>query len=166
MENNLQPQPEIIDDFSPLQDNVQQREYTKPNVQGVVDSSPIEEPTFNPPSFEDLEAQFSQQSVETSAPEPESANPYVNNLDSKDQKQASKALVEAVIDGYTGAISGDFWRFLAISGDFTRSHAMPRDASSCHAERRVRFSRYISYPVFVEKKFLRSSMSPARGWHI
>lgn len=101
MEDNLQPQPEIIDDFSPLQENVKQREYTKPKVQGVVDSAPIEEPTFAPPSFEDLEAQFAQQSVETSAPEPESANPYVNNLDSKDQKQASKALVEAVLDGYT-----------------------------------------------------------------
>lgn len=101
MEDNLQPQPEIIDDFSPLQENVKQREYTKPNVQGLVDSAPIEEPSFAPPSFEDLEAQFAQQSVETSAPEPESANPYVNNLDSKDQRQASKALVEAVLDGYT-----------------------------------------------------------------
>jgi len=101
MENNLQPQPEIIDDFNPLQANVTQREYTKPKLQGVVDSAPIEEPTFVPPSLEDLDAKFSQQSAEASVTEPESANPYVNNLDSKDQKQASKALVEAVLDGYT-----------------------------------------------------------------
>ena len=99
MEENFTPP--IIDDFNPLQENVQQREYTKPNVQGAMDATPIEEPVFTPPSFEELDARFSQQSEETSAPEPESANPYINNLDSKDQKNASKALVEAVLDGYT-----------------------------------------------------------------
>lgn len=92
---------EIIDDFNPLQENVQQREYTKPKVQGGMDASPIEEPIFTPPSFEELDAQFSQQKEKPISNEPDSANPYINNLDTKDQKNASKALVEAVLDGYT-----------------------------------------------------------------
>lgn len=103
MENDTNTIPDSpLEDFNPLQDNVQQREYTKPNVSGEIDATPIEEPVFAPPSFEELESKFSQQSEEaTPATEPESANPYVNNLDSKDQKNASKALVEAVLDGYT-----------------------------------------------------------------
>jgi len=96
-ESNIQ---DVLGDFSPLQENVKQREYTKPNVQGEIDATPIDEPTFTPPSFDDLEAQFSGGGQEAPT-EPDSANPYVNELDSKDQKTASKALVEAVLDGYT-----------------------------------------------------------------
>jgi hypothetical protein len=99
-------------DFNPLQENVIQREYTKPNVQ-VIDASPIEEPVFISPSFEELQSGL-ENNINPEQPsqgdgrtvwgqdgEPSSANPYTENLDKKDQKAASAALVEAVLDGYT-----------------------------------------------------------------
>ena len=81
--------------FSPLDDNVTQREYTKPNVK--IDSfTPIEEPTFAIPSFEELDNNFRQQLGEDDpsgsvddrkvwgrSEEVGSANPYVENLDKK-----------------------------------------------------------------------------------
>lgn len=99
--------------FSPLDDNVTQREYTKPNVK--IDSfTPIEEPTFAIPSFEELDNNFRQQLGEDDpsgsvddrkvwgrSEEVGSANPYVENLDKKEQKQASMAMVEAILDGYS-----------------------------------------------------------------
>lgn len=99
--------------FSPLDDNVTQREYTKPNVK--IDSfTPIEEPTFAIPSFEELDNNFRQQLGEDDpsgsvddrkvwgrSEEMGSANPYVENLDKKEQKQASMAMVEAILDGYS-----------------------------------------------------------------
>lgn len=95
----------LIDDFNPLQENVTQRDYTKPKVSGVnVDAAPIEEPVFTAPSFEELEAQMNGGSIGNDAPideGPDSANPYLENLDKKDVKNASSALVEAVLDGYS-----------------------------------------------------------------
>lgn len=96
--------PDFINDFSPLSESVKQREYTKPNLSyGDVDATPIDEPVFTPPSFEELESQFSQQSnAEQPSQEPMgSANPYMEQLDTKDQKNASKALVEAALDAYS-----------------------------------------------------------------
>jgi hypothetical protein len=99
-------------DFNPLQENVIQREYTKPNVQ-VVDTTPIEEPVFISPSFEELQSGL-ESNINPEQPsqgdgrtvwgqngESSSANPYTETLDKKDQKAASAALVEAVLDGYT-----------------------------------------------------------------
>ena len=105
MENTENVNAEIIDDFSPLtQDNVIQREYTKPNVDfSQVNSTPIEEPVFVAPSFEDIDAQWNSKNAEEAQiiEDKSSANPYTENLDKKDQRKASAALVEALLDGYT-----------------------------------------------------------------
>jgi hypothetical protein len=118
MDNNVgfNAEAEFENDFSPLQENVVQRDYTRPNVSGMVDSSPIEEAVVIPPTFEDLNNSFQQnlggaemeeqpsgdgRKVWGSDDESGSANPYTENLDKKDQKKASEALVEAVLDGYT-----------------------------------------------------------------
>lgn len=105
MENTENVNAEIIDDFSPLtQDNVIQREYTKPNVDfSQVNSTPIEEPVFVAPSFEDIDAQWNSKNAEDAQiiEDKSSANPYTENLDKKDQRKASAALVEALLDGYT-----------------------------------------------------------------
>lgn len=98
--------------FSPLDENVVQRDYTRPKVQ-IEDSAPIEEPQFAVPSFEELDNNFKSQlgeddpseSVDTREvwgreEEVSSANPYVENLDKKEQKRASQAMVDAVLDGY------------------------------------------------------------------
>jgi hypothetical protein len=101
--------------FSPLMESVNQKSYTRPNVE-VADATPIEEPVIIPPSFEQLESGFQASMNENEVPadnrtvwgadEPSStANPYVENLDKKDQKIASQAMVEAVLDGYSQVMS-------------------------------------------------------------
>lgn len=105
MENTENVNSEILDDFSPLtQENVIQRDYTKPNVDfSQVNSAPIEEPIFVAPSFEEMDADWNSKKVEDAQilDEKSSANPYTENLDKKDQRKASAALVEALLDGYT-----------------------------------------------------------------
>ena len=99
------------ENFSPLMENVTQKSYTRPNVE-VADATPIEEPVIIPPSFEQLDAGFQASMNENEVPaddrkvwggyEPvSSANPYVENLDKKDQRVASQAMVETVLDGYS-----------------------------------------------------------------
>ncbi len=105
MENTENVNSEIFEDFSPLtQDNVIQRDYTKPNVDySQVNASPIEEPIFTAPSFEDMDKHWNSKGVEEAQiiDEKASANPYTENLDKKDQRKASAALVEALLDGYS-----------------------------------------------------------------
>lgn len=100
-------------DYNPLQENVKQRPYTRPNVE-VVDATPIAEPIFTPPTFEELQSGFEAQNGGTQGAKIDdrqvwgqtdedmgSANPYVEQLDRKDQKVASSALADAVLDGYS-----------------------------------------------------------------
>lgn len=117
MDNNgFNADTEFENDFSPLNENVVQRDYTRPNVQGMVDGSPIEEAVVIPPTFDDLNQSFQSnlngaemeneqqgdgRKVWGTNEEQSSANPYTENLDKKDQRKASEALVDAVLDGYT-----------------------------------------------------------------
>jgi len=118
MDNNNETKPTneagFSNQFNPLEENVVQRDYTRPNVQST-DTSPIEEPVFQPPSLEELDNSFRQQLGEDdpsgsadprkvwgSETETSSANPYMENLDKKEQKQASQAMVDAILDGYGG----------------------------------------------------------------
>ena len=58
MENTNSLQNETFEaDYNPLQENVKQRPYTRPNVE-VTDATPIAEPVFTPPSFEELQNGF------------------------------------------------------------------------------------------------------------
>lgn len=113
MENNQSTQETgFTTSFSPLEENVTQRDYTRANVR-IEDVTPIEEPTFIKPSFEELDANFRQQLGEedpSGSADPRrvigqdepvgSANPYTENLDTKDQRMASQAMVDAILDGY------------------------------------------------------------------
>ena len=105
MENTENVNSEIFEDFSPLtEENVIQRDYTKPKVDySQVNATPIEEPVFIPPSFEDMDKNWNSKGVEDAQiiDDKSSANPYTENLDKKDQRKASAALVEALLDGYT-----------------------------------------------------------------
>lgn len=104
-------EPELSDNFSPLMESVNQKSYTRPKVENS-DATPISEPIINPPSIEQMESGFQARMNENEVPvddrkvwgqseEPLSANPYVENLDKKDQRTASSAMVEAVLDGYS-----------------------------------------------------------------
>jgi hypothetical protein len=101
MENiNVDP---IVNDFNPLEESVIQRDYTKPNVAfGEVDPTPIQEPVFTPPSFEQYEASQNISGFENDAvlDEKASANPHMEPLDNKDTRLAASAMVDAVLDGY------------------------------------------------------------------
>lgn len=101
-------------DFNPLQESVIQRDYTRPKVT-LNDVTPIDEPTFTSPSFEELDKNYQQQlGAEQPAAEEDtrkvwgadapagSGNPYQEPLDKKEQKLASQAMVDAILDGYSG----------------------------------------------------------------
>jgi hypothetical protein len=98
--------------FSPFSENVIERDYTRPNVQGQIDGNPIEEPVIIAPTFQDLESAFQKDlngdnspSMDTDGGEDSdwtpTANESMNELDNKEKKQASKAMVEAFLDGYS-----------------------------------------------------------------
>jgi len=83
-------------DYNPLGEAVKERDYTKPKVDPTNLEAEIEEPTFTPPSFEDMEepAGFAQEQ------EQGFANPALNELDDKDKKMATEQMVDVVLDGY------------------------------------------------------------------
>ena len=83
-------------DYNPLGESVKERSYTKPNIDGANLGAEIEEPTFVPPSFEDLEEPTGFESQE----EQPFANPALNDLDDKDKRYATEQMVEVVLDGY------------------------------------------------------------------
>lgn len=112
--NNEVEQEEI---FSPFNENVIERDYTRPNVQGQVDTTPIEEPVLIAPTFEDLQSAFQSNLDGDNSPSVDSegdsssswggvANESMNELDNKEKKQASSAMVDAVLDGYQ-----QLWKF-------------------------------------------------------
>lgn len=109
--NTFESDAQFQADYNPLQENVKQRPYTRPNVE-VVDATPIDEPIFTPPTFEELQSGFEAQNSGNAKIDDRvvwgqgdddmgSANPYVEQLDKKDQKAASSALADAVLDGYS-----------------------------------------------------------------
>jgi len=83
-------------DYNPLAESVKERSYTKPNVDGANLGAEIEEPTFTPPSFEDLEEPTGFESQEQQP----LANPDLNDLDDKDKRYATEQMVDVVLDGY------------------------------------------------------------------
>lgn len=112
--NNEVEQEEV---FSPFNENVIERDYTRPNVSGQVDTTPIEEPVLVAPTFEDLQSAFQSNLDGDNSPTIESdgdsqggwggsANESMNELDNKEKKQASSAMVDAVLDGYQ-----QVWKF-------------------------------------------------------
>ena len=86
---------------NPFKESVVEREYSTPKVaEGVVED--IVEPSFIPPSYEDL-VQERQGGNEQDgySPNPfDNPNPQVNDLDDKDKKVACESLVDTCLDAY------------------------------------------------------------------
>lgn len=93
-------------DYNPFSENVVERDYATPKTaQGVTDE--IEEPTFIPPSYEDIIAERTQaqeQEQQQNAFNPfDNPNPAMNELDDRDKKIACESLVDTCLDAYEQA---------------------------------------------------------------
>lgn len=92
---NTAPEVEIIQDFSPLDAPVKQRSYTQHHVTDVEAMGDLEEPTFQPPSFNDFEE------GEGGEPEPERPfNQAYSELDGKEKTMGAKMMAEMTLDLY------------------------------------------------------------------
>ncbi len=93
-------------DYNPFAESVVERDYATPKpASGLVDE--IEEPSFVPPSYEDIisdrqeqEAMGANDSFDNPFDNP---NPAMNDLDNKDKKIACESLVDTVLDAYEQA---------------------------------------------------------------
>jgi hypothetical protein len=77
--------------FSPLDEPVKERSYTKGNVDSKGLEAELEEPTFDAPNFSDFDEETK---------EPSTFNPAIENLDKKEQLYATEQMVDTVLDVY------------------------------------------------------------------
>jgi len=82
---------EFYSGFSPLDEPVKERAYTKGNVDAQGLESELEEPTFDAPNFSDFDQEEK---------EPSTFNPAMDNLDKKEQMYATEQMVDTVLDVY------------------------------------------------------------------
>lgn len=89
----------IDDDFSPLDAPVKQRAYTQHKMDDSQVMADLEEPSFERPSFSDLDG-----SDEEEASEPERPfNPTYNELDGKEKTMGAEMMAEMTLDIYEKA---------------------------------------------------------------
>lgn len=90
-----------FNDYNPFEESVVEREYATPKVASGV-TEEIIEPTFMPPSYEDIVAEREGGGmVEDISENPfDNPNPALNDLDSKDKKIACESLVDTCLDAY------------------------------------------------------------------
>lgn len=98
------------DAYNPLDEPVKERAYTKGNVSADdrLTTEEIPEPSFEPPSLEELQSRSDrkveeqeQEGQEQEEPKTESSfNPKVEELPKKDQQRATEIAVDTVLDGY------------------------------------------------------------------
>jgi hypothetical protein len=79
--------------FSPFDEPVKEREYTKANIDASEIHGELEEPTFTPPSFSD----FEDEETEQKAP----FNQSYNELGNKEKQMGAEMIADVVIDGYS-----------------------------------------------------------------
>lgn len=94
--DNIQEAEIITDDFSPLDAPVKQREYTKHKLGTTETMADLEEPTFERPSFEDLDGTAEEEASEPARP----FNPSYNELDGKEKTMGAEMMAEMTLDIY------------------------------------------------------------------
>ena len=77
--------------FSPLDEPVKERSYTKGNIDAKGLEAELEEPSFDAPNFTDFDEE---------SKEPSTFNPAMENLDKKEQMYATEQMVDTVLDVY------------------------------------------------------------------
>ena len=88
-------------DYNPFAESVIERDYSTPKTaSGVVDD--IDEPTFIPPSYEDIvQERENQNNNEFQQSNPfDNPNPSMNDLTDKDKRIACESLVDTCLDAY------------------------------------------------------------------
>jgi len=88
-------------DYNPFAESVVERDYSTPKTaSGIVED--IDEPTFVPPSYEDIVSEREQQSEESFAQDNpfDNPNPSMNDLSDKDKRIACESLVDTCLDAY------------------------------------------------------------------
>lgn len=85
----------IIDDYSPLGAPVKKRAYTSHKITEDEIVTPLEEPSFTPPSFNDFD-----DTEETSKTEPRPFNEEYSQLDGKEKTMGAEMMAEMTIDLY------------------------------------------------------------------
>ena len=90
-----EPQVEIIDDFSPLDAPVKQRSYTQHHVADAQVLEDLEEPTFQPPSLNDLN-----EDGEGEAEPERPFNQSYSELVGKEKTMGAKMMAEMTLDLY------------------------------------------------------------------
>jgi len=91
-----------IDNFNPLSDSVEQREYSSPKIaQGV--TSEIDEPSFHQPTYQELSGEQNAEESGAGQWNPiTDGNPVMEDLPDGEKKAAVKTMVNAVLDAYDG----------------------------------------------------------------
>ena len=87
--------------YNPFSENVIKREYSSPPIADNI-TNEIEEPSFRPPSYDDIMTERSSAENEKISDNNPflNPNPVVNEMDSQDQKIACEMLVDTCLDGY------------------------------------------------------------------
>jgi hypothetical protein len=95
----IEPEEKKEIDFNPLDEAVNVKSYTKPNVNtsGVNLNAPIEEPRFNAPPIDTKRTINQEQGKQ---PKPEPLNPEMKNLGKKDTEMAAGHMAKLIIQGY------------------------------------------------------------------
>ncbi len=90
--------------YNPLADNVEEKDYQRANIAGAQRLPEIEEPTFVPPSLEDIRPEM----FGGSDGEDEDeifGKERINDLPKGDKKKAAKQMAEMVLEGYSSICS-------------------------------------------------------------
>lgn len=85
--------------YNPLMENVVERDYSTPQV-AVGDVADIYEPSFVPPSYDDIIADRQQEQFQSEPSPFDNPNPAYNELENKDKKIATESLVDTCLDAY------------------------------------------------------------------
>jgi len=89
----------INDDFSPLDAPVKQRAYTQHKIDESQVMQELEEPSFQRPSFSDLDGSAEEESAEPERP----FNPSYSELDGKEKTMGAEMMAEMTLDIYDKA---------------------------------------------------------------
>lgn len=90
-EVSLENNQEFYSGFSPLDEAVKERAYTKSNIDSNGLEAELEEPSFDAPNFSDFDNEDK---------EPSTFNPSMENLDKKEQMYATEQMVDTFLDVY------------------------------------------------------------------
>ena len=87
--------------YNPFSENVVDRKYAIPPIANNI-TDEIDEPSFKPPSYDDIMAERTNSESETITENNPflNPNPAVNEMDSQDQKIACEMLVDTCLEGY------------------------------------------------------------------